>query len=691
MSTRVLSSSSPATETPGSPSRATSALSSVTALPGVGPSRARSLEKLGVRCIRDLLFLLPRGLASASGFATIAEACNSVGREVAVAGIVKRTTLQRFGRRSTFRVTLEDATGTIHALYFNQPWMQKRIAVGDRLELRGRVVDSRGPSLVSPKLGTDEKPLAAPGTVAPRYPAADGVGEEWLRKLCQLAARVHAGEFEEPLPSEVLRERDLIPLPIALRALHQPSSELEFAAARRRIALEPLLSLQTRLFERRRRHAGGRALAATVSDAEHALILARFPFELTAGQRHIADELRADLARTIAMRRLLQGDVGSGKTALGMYACMIAARAGGQSAFLAPTELLAEQHYDGLRSVLSRAGLHGVLLTGSLQAAERRQALAQIESGMADIVFGTHALFGPDVRYRRLVLAVIDEQHRFGVAQRAELLDKGIDVHVLLMSATPIPRTLALSVYGDLETSVLSERPPGRGRVRTRWVRGHDRRRVPQFLGERLADGDQVYWVVPRIGAEGEDVDEAVASGRSSAEVAFERLRTSPLAHHEVELVHGRLAAAERARRLERFRSGAAKILVATTVIEVGVDVPAANVIVIENAERLGLAQLHQLRGRVGRGVRDAWCLLFGKQSSAERLAILEQTNDGFAIAEEDLRRRGMGDLAGLRQAGDPMDGGIDVELLLLARDLVAQHPKVRAAYPDAAQRVFAP
>ncbi len=690
MSTQVI----PSKPKVAAPAPAPTSLSPVTVLPGVGPARARSLEKLGVRTVRDLLFLVPRSVSSAGGFTTIGEACTSVGREVTIAGVVTRTTLQRFGRRSTFRVTLEDATGTIHALYFNQPWMQKRIAAGDRLELRGRVVDSRGPSLVSPKIGTPLKPLAAPGTIAPRYPVADGIGEEWVRKLCQLAARAHSAEFVEPLPSDVLRERDLVPLPNALRALHEPSSEQDFVGARRRVALEASLALQTRLFERRRRHAGGRALAASVSDAEHGQIVARFAFEFTAGQRAVAADLRTDLARTIAMRRLLQGDVGSGKTALGMYACMIAARAGGQSAFLAPTELLAEQHYDGLRSVLSHAGLHGVLLTGSLPSAERRQVLAQIESGMADIVFGTHALFSADVRYRRLVLAVIDEQHRFGVAQRAELLDKGIDVHVLLMSATPIPRTLALSVYGDLETSVLSDRPPGRGRVRTRWVRGNDRRRVPQFLSERLEAGDQVYWVVPRIGAEGEDIDEAVASGCSSAEVAFERLRTSPLAHHDVELVHGRLAAGERARRLERFRSGTAKILVATTVIEVGVDVPAANVIVIENAERLGLAQLHQLRGRVGRGARDAWCLLFGKASAAERLAILEKTNDGFEIAEEDLRRRGMGDLAGLRQSGEPFDGsggGVDVELLLLARDLVAKYPQVRAAYADASAHVYAP
>jgi ATP-dependent DNA helicase RecG len=322
-----------------------------------------------------------------------------------------------------------------------------------------------------------------------------------------------------------------------------------------------------------------------------------------------------------------------------------------------------------------------------VSAAERRQVLAQLASGMADVAFGTHALFSPDVRYRNLALAVIDEQQRFGVGQRARILDKGRDVHALLMTATPIPRTLALTLYGDLDTSVLREAPAGRGKVGTRWVRGQDRERVPEFLRERLDAGEQVYWVVPRIGTADETDEEVAESARSGAESAFARLERSDLARHGIELVHGRMPAPERAARLERFRAGRAGVLVATTVIEVGVDVPNATVMVIENAERLGLAQLHQLRGRIGRGARDGWCLLFGDQVAAERFELLERTSDGFEIAEEDLRLRGMGDLAGLRQAGDNAEGlgdpGLDLGLLLLARELVETRPELARAYDD--------
>jgi ATP-dependent DNA helicase RecG len=504
-----------------------------------------------------------------------------------------------------------------------------------------------------------------------------------MRNLCRAAARVYASCIREPLPADVLDALKLAPLARAIAHVHEPPSTAEFEAARRRLSLEPLLRLQARVCARRAARSSAAALAARIDDRTHAELVGRFPFAFTAGQQAVAGELRTDLARAVPMRRLLQGDVGSGKTALGVYACLAIAAAGGQSAFLAPTELLAEQHYDGLRRLLARAGLHGVLLTGSMSSAERRQVLAQLASGMADVAFGTHALFGEDVRYKRLALCVVDEQQRFGVAQRARFFEKGSHVHALLMTATPIPRTLALTLYGDLDTSLLKEKPAGRGRVRTRWVRGRDRARVQPFLVECAARGEQIYWVVPRIGVEGEDVDEALQAGRASAEVALERLKRTPLAAHGIELVHGRIPAAERAQRLERFRRGEARVLVATSVIEVGVDVPAATVMVIENAERLGLAQLHQLRGRIGRSEREGWCLLFGDRSAEERFLVLERTSDGFEIAEEDLRRRGMGDLVGLRQAGENAEGlaDVDLDLVFAARDLALSRPDLLAAY----------
>jgi ATP-dependent DNA helicase RecG len=656
----------------------------LTGLAGIGPARARAFSRMGVRDVRDLLFLVPRRLAAAGPRVPIDVARASIGREVTIAGVVTRIALQRYGRRSTLRVVVEDGGSSIPCLYFNQPWLRRRFAVGEAVELSGRVVDSRGPAIASPRVASKERPLEGPGSLLPVYSLADGLGQDLVRRLCADAARLAAGSVREPLEEAALARLELPPLPRAIAEVHSPSSPEAFEAARRRLALEPLLRLQSQVAARRRLRLETRALPCPVDDAAHARILGYLPFAPSAGQARVALELRADLGRAVPMRRLLQGDVGSGKTALGLYACTTVASAGGQSAFLAPTELLAEQHFDGSRRLLERAGLHAVLLTGSLAAGERRAVLAQLESGMADVAFGTHALFTEEVRYRRLALAVIDEQQRFGVAQRARLLEKGRDVHALLMTATPIPRTLALTLYGDLDVSLLRESPPGRGTVRTRWVRGHDRQRVQPFLLERLEAGEQVYFVSPRVGEADAGVEEVLESGEGTAEAARERLARTPVGGFGIELVHGRIPSAERAARLERFRRGEARVLVATTVIEVGVDVPGATVMVIENAERLGLAQLHQLRGRIGRGPRDSWCLLFGRSSAAERFEVLERTSDGFEIAEEDLRRRGMGDLAGLRQAGEGLESageGGDLDLLLAARDLAAERPELLEAY----------
>ncbi len=663
--------------------------SPVSVLPGIGPARARALAGIGVRTLRDLLFLLPRRAAAEADELPIASALGRQGSEVGVRGRVTRVSLQRFGGRSTLRVTLADASGEVTALFFNQPWLRHQFAVGAELALRGRLGHSRGPVLLSPRFGKPDRPLAPSGSITLVYPSVDGLSAERIGALVrELSARLCAS-VEEHVPAEQLAARDLPPLHDAVRIAHAPESLELFARARRRLALEALLRLQGRLHARRQERRQGRSLRVALTEDEERELRACFPFTFTAGQDAIASALRGDLARGVPMRRLLQGDVGSGKTALGVYACLAVARAGGQAAFVAPTELLAEQHFEGLRERLKASRVHAVLLTGSIPAAERRSVLAQLESGMADVAFGTHALFGEDVRFAQLSLAVIDEQQRFGVAQRARLIEKGSDVHVLLMTATPIPRTLALSLYGDLDTSVLRERPPGRGTVRTRWVRAGDRQRVPAFLRERLGAGERVYWVAPRIGAsvesdEHESADERPStSGEASAERAFAKLTRSDLAAFGIELVHGRLPPDERSARLARFRSGAARLLVATTVIEVGVDVPEATVLVVENAERLGLAQLHQLRGRIGRGGRDGWCLLFAKAAAAERMQCLERVSDGFEIAEEDLRRRGMGDLAGLRQAGENLEGldDGDLELLVLARDLISADARLAAAY----------
>ncbi|MCC7012213.1 MAG: ATP-dependent DNA helicase RecG [Planctomycetes bacterium] len=644
----------------------------LTVLAGVGPARAARLAALGLETVRDLLCVLPRRVErwrERESIASARAAQHGDGAEHRVHGSIVRLRFSRFGRRSLLRLELADGSAAIDVLFFNQPWLRERFRKDQELEVTGRIVDAQGVALVATRVGSASAPLPQAGTLEPIYPSTSGLSSEMLRALCVRALEEHGERLRETLDQRELARRGLISIERAVRQLHRPASEAEFAAARRRMALEPLLELQANLLARRRAREATGAWRAVVDDARDRALIGSFPFEWTAGQRRAAAEIRADLARGAPMRRLLQGDVGSGKTVLGAYACMLVASSGAQAAFLAPTEVLAEQHLRVLGPWLERAQRRTALLTGALGARERRLALERLARGELDVVFGTHALLGSQVRFARLALAVVDEQHRFGVAQRERLFDKGLEVHGLLMTATPIPRSLALSIYGDLDVSLLREKPSGRGTVVTRRVAAA--RDVIPDVEARLERGERVYWVVPRI--DGDEDDEL------GAEQRFERLRGKRWARFGVELVHGRIDSQERDARLARFRDGAARILVATTVIEVGVDVPEATVMVVEHAQRLGLAQLHQLRGRVGRGAADSVCYLIGAQTGSERLALLERTLDGFEIAEADLAQRGMGDLVGLRQAGENREGlasdELDLELLCAARELVASDP----------------
>jgi len=650
------------------------ALADVTELAGVGPARAKLLRELGVRVVDELLLLAPLRLESTGSAATCAEAADQVGAVVQVRARVARTRFfRRGGRQSVFTAYLEDESGAIEAHWFNQAWLRESVVKDTEITVAGRVgLTKKGrPSLVVPRIGTEEKPLAAPDGWEPVYPTVEGIGQGLLRGLCRQVLD-RAPELIERVPDETRTRLGLPTLAEAARALHEPRDPMVFAAARRRVAFEDCLRMQARLQRRAASSERGDAFVVETADEQHAELIGILPFTLTGDQARVVDELRSDLARRRPMRRLLQGDVGTGKTAVAFYACVAAARGGGQAVLAAPTELLAEQHYAVLSPLFEAAGVKVGLLTGSTPARERSRVLAGLAAGELEVAIGTHALLSKQVQCARLAVAVIDEQHRFGVAQRTRLLEKGRDVHVLLTTATPIPRTLALSIYGDLEVSVLKERPPGRGKVTTRWLKKSDGERLLDFISERLEASEQVFWVVPRIAAGSEE--------RGAIE-AHARLSESALAQHGVLLVHGGLDAGLRQERLAAFRSGEARILVGTTVIEVGVDIPQATVLVVEGAEHLGLAQLHQLRGRVGRGSADSWCLLFGKASAAERFEFLESTDDGFEIAEEDLRRRGMGELDGLRQSGGALDPEEDLDLLLAARDAVASDPALAEAY----------
>jgi ATP-dependent DNA helicase RecG len=681
----------------------------LTSLAGVGPARAAALARLGLTSVRGLLLLVPRRVELSGRRCTARAAATLVpgqgSDEVAVLGTLRGLRLFRAGRRrSVLSLEIVDESGALRALFFNQPWLFERLralaAAGTRVELAGRIGRAKhGPALLAPRID-DDPPAERVERLVPVYPSTEGVGQELLARLIAQALERSAELVHELLPQSELEALGLPPLDEAVRGVHQPVSREEFARARRRLGFERLLVLQARLARNSAGRAGARARALRLSEDERRALLARLPFTPTAGQARVLAEIFDDLARERPMRRLLQGEVGAGKTLVALAACAAVAQRGGQAALLVPTELLGEQHFLGLGPALARFGLRAVLLSGSQRAAARRAALAELESGRAQLAIGTHALLGPGVRFARLDLCVIDEQQRFGVAQKQALLEKGADVHALLMTATPIPRTLALCYYGDLETSLLAERPPGRGPLVTRVAAESERAEIERFLAERARAGERAFWVCPRIlpGAElsdgpesaGASVSEAEAEAEgesradsASAEETFARLQRGLLAQTGLELMHGRLAPEKRAQAIERFRSGAAAVLVATSMVEVGVDVPEATVMVIEGAERFGLAQLHQLRGRVGRSHRPSWCFLFGAPEALERLRFLEGCADGFVLAEEDLRRRGMGDLAGLRQAGENLEGldseDLDLALVQRARALVRASPALGA------------
>ena len=547
-----------------------------------------------------------------------------------------------------------------------------QLAPGRELLLYGKADRPRGVlQLVSPTIEHE-------ASLVPVYRQVPGVPAKALRAAIEAALEACDANWPEDLPESIRRRYGLSERNFALRSAHFPASREALAAARRRLAFEDLLLYQVALGLTR--ESGREGVQLDFDDAEIESFWSSLPFAPTGAQRRVLGEIAQDLRSPRAMARLVQGDVGCGKTAIAFAAIRLACACGYQAAMMAPTEVLARQHYDGARELLEPMGLRVGLLTGSLTAKQHRLAHEAIAAGKWDVVIGTHALITEGVEYHRLGLVVTDEQHRFGVRQRAKLGEKGDAPNVLVMSATPIPRTLALILYGDLDISIVDELPPGRRPVATRIVPEAKREGLYGFLREEVRRGRQAYVVCPLV-------EESEAVDARPAEEVYDDLRTRRLPDLRIELVHGRMRPAEKDAALERFRSGEADILVSTTVIEVGVNVPNATIMVIENAERFGLAQLHQLRGRVGRGSEESWCFLMAEPN--ERLRFLASTADGFKIAQKDLELRGPGELFGTRQSGAIAEGvslmGSDAELIRdthdLARELLS-HPE----RPDAAQ-----
>ena len=651
-------------------------------LKGVGPARAEALRRLNIVTAEDLLYHLPHRYEDASTVAPIASL--EPGMDATVIGTVvsKGVIPTRKGLR-IFQAVVRDDSGMIEVSWPGQPFLDRAVRKNDVLLLTGPVRFFHGRQLHPREfvnLGEEAEGTHA-GRVLSVYPATEGMSFKQIRSLIDQHLDALLALVTEYLPPEILARAGSPPLGEALRLVHRPSSIADAMRGRMRLAFEELLfvhilQLRARALARERR-----AGITFVNKRELTSALkAALPFELTRAQTRATREIVEDMASPRRMHRLLQGDVGSGKTVVALFAALLAVENGFQAAIMAPTELLAEQHARTLERMLEPMDIRPVLVTGSLPARERRNASERLSSGAPLIAVGTHALVEQSTTFGRLGLAVIDEQHRFGVEQRAALGQKGERPDVLLMSATPIPRSLALTLYGDLDLSTLDERPPGRLPVRTALRPESARPRILEFVDRELEKGRQAYIVYPVI-------DESEKTDLKAATTMFEMLGAGPFAHRRLALLHGRVPAADRDSTMRRFRDGEIDVLVATTVIEVGIDVPNATVMLIEHPERFGLSQLHQLRGRVGRGADEAYCILLGDvgDEARQRLEIFAGTEDGFEIARADLTLRGMGDLFGQRQSGVPTfrvaDPLRDEELNLLAQevasDVLEQDPEL--------------
>ena len=700
----------------------------LTALPGVGPARARSLEKLGLRTVGDLLCYYPRDYEDRTKRYAIAQA--PADTPVCVSAMVAETprlSRIRKGLELT-RVKVVDGSAAMTLTFFNQSYVRDALVPGQEYIFYGRVEGDRGGRQMTNPVFEREDRARFTGRILPVYPLTAGVSNNLLAGLAQRAVEECACQVAETLPADLLEAHDLAPAEFSCRSIHFPQDFDALARAKRRLVFEELFTLSAGLALLRQRRSGGEGPAFPACDP--ADFYALLPFAPTEAQRRTISECAADLTSGRPMNRLVQGDVGSGKTAVAAACAWMAFRSGWQAAMMAPTEILAEQHCRSLSALLAPAGMRVGLLTGSMRAGEKKRVYAALEAGEIDFVVGTHALLSGPVAFRRLGLVVADEQHRFGVEQRAALAAKantpdcppeagrrlcgegrgdsvppaanGMDgvpaaacrcgeveqraalaakgekktrPHVLVMSATPIPRTLALIIYGDLDVSVIDQLPPGRLPVKTVLVGESKRQRMYGFVREQIRQGRQAYIVCPAIET---DPESAAADLKRVVEYA-EGLQKQVFPDLRVGLVHGRMKAKDKEAAMAAFARGETHILVSTTVVEVGVDVANATLMIVENADRYGLSQLHQLRGRVGRGEHQSWCVLVSDNRSPEtraRLKVLVDTADGFRIAEEDLKLRGPGDFFGRRQHGLPAlrmaDLNTDTRVLKEARDAAA-------------------
>jgi ATP-dependent DNA helicase RecG len=661
----------------------------VTAVPKVGPSAATRLHHLGIRTIRDLLFYFPRDHRDYSKLEKIANV--PFNELTTTMGLIWEVETKRTGAGKARTIaTISDETGKLYVTWFNQPYLQKTLsaAKGSYLVVTG--IKQRFGNRVEFNVRTHELPeqgdLLNTGRLVPTYALTEGLNAKSLRTFTKWVVDRYAAMVPEYMPASIRSEADLLPLPEAVGQMHYPESEEMRVRAKRRLSFDELFLIQLGMQERRSRwqYEAPQGSAFTIDaakvfidppqqetegqttslDALPALsstlwstdvthdrpFEATLPFSFTGAQRRVICEIFSDLAKSKPMCRLLQGDVGAGKTAVAAAALFMAALNGFQGAIMAPTELLAEQHARSIGAMLEPFGIRTILLTGSSRTRERAMGKMALENGQAMVAIGTHALIQEDVNFQRLGLVIIDEQHRFGVEQRDALRQKGYHPHMLVMTATPIPRTLALTLYGDLDVSVIDQLPPGRQKIVTRWRTGARRSEANTTIAHQVAEGRQAFIICPLI----EESDTLMVKAATSE---YERLQREVFPHLRLGLLHGSMKNAEKDATMRLFRDGELDILVATSVIEVGIDIPNATVMVIEDADRFGLSQLHQFRGRVGRGKHQSFCYVLSAeagQQAQERLGVFQDIDDGFRLAEEDLQIRGPGDFFGVRQSGMP-------------------------------------
>ena len=650
-------------------------------LKGVGPKTAQRFEKLGILTLADLLCHYPRRYVDFTQPYSIAQAPAETECVVKAEVYAKLGGRMLPGGRQMERLTAGDGVSTLEVTWFNNPYAIKKLEIGQEYFFQGLLTGGMlRRQMVNPQVRTAAQITAAPLEAV--YPQTEGLSSTVIARCIQQLLP-HAELLADPLPAEMRRKYRLPDKADAVRAIHCPASPEQAAAARRRLIYEELLVLQLGIGCMKNR--GAADTGAPMRLIDPAPFWESLPFAPTGAQRRAVTEILADMSGQHAMNRLLQGAVGSGKTLVAAAAIWACIRSGYQAALLAPTEILATQHAESLNRMLAPFGMRVALLTGGMKAAARRTTLAAIRDDQADCVVGTHAILGGGVEFARLGLAVIDEQHRFGVRQRGMLAEKAVNPHLLVMSATPIPRTLGLLIYGDLDISLLDELPPGRTPVKTRAITGKKRADLYHFLDTEIGRGRQVYLVCPAI----EDSPDAALK---AVKGYYEQVAKPLLPNRRVGLMHGKLKPKEKAAVMQDFKEGKLDALVSTTVIEVGVDVPNASVMVIENAERYGLSALHQLRGRVGRGAAESWCFLVSDhegEAVRQRLHFLCTTTDGFAVAQYDLENRGPGDFFGSRQHGLPSlqiaDLMNDTRTLHAAQaeaaDILAQDPQLTA--PD--------